>query len=177
MKGEKRNSIHRAYKRLLTHDQDWDYGYLLSLEKNKMQRMAAYFAKSKIAVGDENVARDLTLCIKLIDIILEEDVLFSNWLTEHCKDSIMHSRKNEDGKTYSLEFERIRPATDFPKYINVRNEYRFLRRNDIAELEKDNRDAEEKRDMIIMHKVDLRIQKALHLYNMIREYRMFNWWN
>ena len=28
-----------AYKRLLANDHDWDYGYLIALEKKKLQRM------------------------------------------------------------------------------------------------------------------------------------------
>ena len=35
---KRRNPIH-AYKRLLAKDYDWDYAYLIALEKKKLQRM------------------------------------------------------------------------------------------------------------------------------------------
>ena len=38
MKKKQRSPIH-AYKRLLANDHDWDYAYLIALEKKKLQRM------------------------------------------------------------------------------------------------------------------------------------------
>lgn len=35
---KRKNPIH-AYKRLLAHDHNWDYAYLIALEKKKLQRM------------------------------------------------------------------------------------------------------------------------------------------
>jgi len=35
---KRKNPIY-AYKRLLANDHDWDYGYLIALEKKKLQRM------------------------------------------------------------------------------------------------------------------------------------------
>ena len=35
---KRKNPIH-AYKRLLAKDYDWDYAYLIALEKKKLQRM------------------------------------------------------------------------------------------------------------------------------------------
>ena len=48
MKKKRRNPIH-AYKHLLAKDYDWDYGYLIALEKKKLQRMHDYFKISDIA--------------------------------------------------------------------------------------------------------------------------------
>lgn len=62
---KRKNNTVRAYKSILQKDKDWDYGFLLNLEKKKLQRMYAYFSTSEIAYGDELVARDLRICIKL----------------------------------------------------------------------------------------------------------------
>ena len=47
----------------------YDYGYLMSLEKQALVRMYHYFRVSKIAVGNDIVARDIMICLKLLDII------------------------------------------------------------------------------------------------------------
>lgn len=53
MKKKRRNPIH-AYKHLLAKDYDWDYGYLIALEKKKLQRMHDYFKISDIAEDNIN---------------------------------------------------------------------------------------------------------------------------
>lgn len=63
---KRKNNTVRAYKSILQKDKDWDYGFLLNLEKKKLQRMYAYFSTSEIAYGDELVARDLRICRELL---------------------------------------------------------------------------------------------------------------
>lgn len=36
---KRKNNTVRAYKSILQKDKDWDYGFLLNLEKKKLQRM------------------------------------------------------------------------------------------------------------------------------------------
>ena len=57
------------YIKLAYNDLDWDYYYMLILEKAKFEDIANYFTKSNIAEEDWAVARDAKICIKLIDII------------------------------------------------------------------------------------------------------------
>lgn len=166
---KKKNNIVRAYKSILQNDKDWDYCFLLNLEKKKLQRMYAYFSTSEIAYGDELVARDLRICIKLIDIIKENDAPYLNWLHESSKDLKMITKKAENDR-YHIEFEQLRPDTDFQKYVNVRNAKRFLRK------ELNEKDFDSRRSYI-HEKISLRLLKALHLYHLIREYRILDWWN
>lgn len=60
------------YRKLLWKDEQYDYGYLLNLEKFKMQLMLDYF-KSSPCVDHTNDIRWISICIKLIDIINEND--------------------------------------------------------------------------------------------------------
>jgi len=60
---------------------------------------------------------------------------------------------------------------DFPKYVNVRNEKRFFRSTPIKDAL-----LEGKRTSAILSIPELRQQKALHLYHLIREYKLFEWW-
>lgn len=69
----------RAYKNLLKADRDWDYGFLLELERKKLQRMAKYFSESEIAESDAATARELTLCVRLLDIILDKERFRDAW--------------------------------------------------------------------------------------------------
>lgn len=51
----------------------FDYGFVLSLEKQALIRMYEYFKVSRIAEGDEDIEKDLKLALKLLDIVLEID--------------------------------------------------------------------------------------------------------
>lgn len=65
---KRRSPIH-AYKRLLADDQDWDYAYLIALEKKKLQRMRDYIDSEGHYEGKELTVRELAICIRLIDIL------------------------------------------------------------------------------------------------------------
>lgn len=54
-------------------------------------------------------------------------------------------------------------------YVNVRNAGRFIK------FDFNNPDMDESSE--ISHKESLRLHKAWHLYNLIRTYRMFEWWD
>ena len=58
------------YIKLAYNDWDWDYYYMLILEKAKLEDMARYYATCNIAETDWAVARDAKICIKLIDIYI-----------------------------------------------------------------------------------------------------------
>ena len=76
---KKRNPIH-TYKRLLANDHDWDYGYLIALEKKKLQRMHDYIEREGHFENSSLVVRELAICIRLIDIFMEDDAVHNTWL-------------------------------------------------------------------------------------------------
>ena len=51
----------------------WDWYYLLNLERCKIKEMMNYINKTRRFEGYQTVVRDMQICIKLIDIVLEED--------------------------------------------------------------------------------------------------------
>ena len=138
MKKKQRSPIH-AYKRLLANDHDWDYAYLIALEKKKLQRMRECIKEEHHLANNEFVVRDIGICIRLIDIFMENDAV---------------------------------SLADLPVYVNVRNERRYFRSTPIKDALSENR-----RDWSIHLKISLRKQKALHLYHLIREYKLFDWWD
>lgn len=89
------------YIKLAYNDFDWDYYYMLILEKAKFEDVANYFTKSNIAEEDWAVARDAKICIKLIDIIIGKDSSYN----------IKYNQKNFD--------------VIITKYVNIKNIKRF----------------------------------------------------
>lgn len=63
--------LQKAYK-----FKPWDYGFMLDLERACYEQMIPYYEKYGHLVNHEEVARDLKLAIKLIDIITEDDVAY-----------------------------------------------------------------------------------------------------
>lgn len=78
----------------------YDYGFVLSLEKQALIRMYEYFKVSRIAEGNEVTEKDLKLALKLLDIVLDIDSAY------HCD---------------------LRPESEgfVDKYINIKNWKRF----------------------------------------------------
>ena len=68
---KKRSPIH-AYKRLLARDQDWDYAFLIALEKKKLQRMHDYFKYQGHPEVNRMAPRDIDIC-ELCQLELDEN--------------------------------------------------------------------------------------------------------
>ena len=101
---------------------------------------------------------------------MEEDAVHNTWL-ERSFSGKQNFRKLEDGN-YALDETDRKPIADYPVYINTRNERRFFRATPIKDAL-----SEGKRDLAIYSMVSLRQQKALHLYHLIRAYKLFTWWD
>lgn len=141
---------------------DWDYEYLLELEEFKLKRMLKCFKKSRI-IDTTFIVRDISICLKCLEIILEKDKEFLEYL-----DSSFNSER-----PFSLKLGKFSP------YVNIRNERRFFRKNVIQGQIEDKEPylGEEGRQYRILSlKVSLRQMKAFHLYNLIRTYKMQTWW-
>lgn len=166
----RKSPIH-AYKRLLADDHDWDYAYLVALEKKKLQRMHDCIKREGHLENNAIVVRDIGICIRLIDIFMEDDAAYTTWLNRSYSGKMPRFVKLENG-FYRLDDQDWKPLADYPAYVNVRNERRFFRSTPIKDAK-----AEGDRDKVIRSIVSLRQQKALHLYHLIREYKMFTWWD
>jgi len=166
---KRRSAIH-AYKRLLAEDRDWDYRYLIALEKKKLQRMHDCIQREGHLENHELVLREIAICIRLIDIFVEDDAAYKTWLHRSYSGKLRF-RKLDNGY-YELMDEEKRPLADFPVYVNARNERRFFRSTPISDAQR-NQD----RDRFIHSIISLRQQKALHLYHLIREYKILGWWD
>ena len=154
----------RTWSKLIKND--FDYFYLLKLEQLKIRRMVKYFKKRGRLMNQPFVIRDLTICDKLISIILEEDNSYKAYLNQVVKD-------NEKDETTWIKD---------TVYVNIRNEHRFQYKcgtpiKDNVEDKEPYKGEHGRNFRITSLKMNLRELKAMHLYNMIRGYRMFHWWD
>ena len=164
---KKKNPIH-AYKRLLANDEDWGYSFLLALEKKKLQRMHDCIKSESRLEHKDFVVRDIAICIRLIDIFMEEDAVYKNWLNS-LSGRFVYKKINEKMNEVDVEWDQ--PIADYPVYVNVRNERRFFRRTPIKDAQ-----TEGERERTILSIPKLRQEKALHMYHLIREYKLLDWW-
>ena len=165
---KKKNPIH-AYKRLLAKDLDCDFCYLIALEKKKLQRMHDCIKSESCLEHKDFVVRDIAICIRLIDIFMEEDTVFKSWLHQSFSGEMKYTKVGDN--LYELEGVDEQSILDFPAYVNARNERRFFRRTPIKDSQ-----TEGDRIKAIHFITRLRQEKAFHLYHLIREYKLFEWW-
>ena len=97
--------------------------------------------------------------------------MYKTWLDRSFSGTRFRFCKLDDGN-YKLVDDDKKPLADIPVYVNIRNERRFFRSTPINDALSENR-----RDWAIHLKVSLRRQKALNLYHLIREYKLFEWWD
>ena len=139
--GQLRNKINR-WVRFLSKERDWDY----------------------VFVGIEYVRRDLRICLRLLDIVMERDDLD----IKRSPLKFVPFKGDNGRKMYKLE--GASEIISYKKlYINTRNAARFI------EFDFTSPNVDESSE--ISYKESLRLHKAWHLYNLIRTYRMFAWWD
>lgn len=130
----------------------FDYSYMLEIEKACLKDMSEKFANIGMGVSSEHDAQWMKVCVKLIDIIQAKDISY---------------KREEHVEPLGLGFDKNLTKTYFShvniKYVNTRNAFRFMRCTDEQFLE----DA--------LYKDELRVIKAMRLYNNIRANFMFGW--
>ena len=77
--GQLRNKINR-WVRFLSKERDWDYVFMLEMEYMKLRQMEEYFKEMDTFVGIEYVRRDLRICLRLLDIVMERDEKGMIWI-------------------------------------------------------------------------------------------------
>ena len=155
---KKKKSVIKYYEKILRNDMDFDWSSLMRLERFKISRMlkCQEGASGFEYEGQDQVRRDMRICISLLDIILQEDSYYKTWSTSYAADLKM----DIDFKTSRLNITRPKNIK-IPIHINTKNSWRFGFPRDYKIA-----------DILLF---DYRQKKALCLYNKIRN-RIFNWW-
>lgn len=137
--------------------------------------MAKYFSDSDITDANKATVRELSVCVRLLDIVLRKERFRDIWTIEMHRHLETHREKTENGKGYLLTFEYKGMVPDFPKYVNLSDASRFVPTTNFPKAQYESE--EEKKYWAEHFKDDVREAKAWHLYNLIREYKMFGWWD
>lgn len=58
---------------VIWNDREWDYYFLFQLLKHKLKKDSKYFEKHGIGANNKKIAREMRLCINLIDRIIKDD--------------------------------------------------------------------------------------------------------
>lgn len=145
----RKNKTIKAYEKVLRKDEDWDFSYLYQLERLKLKRMFNYFSEKGKYCNPE-ISGQISTCIKLLDIILEEDPITLKYLNE-CN---------------------YRP---YPKYVNWKNEERFNLGRKTPIKEEFLKSKENIRIQFLLE--SLRRKKAISLYHKLRIRFTDSWWD
>ena len=158
----KRSKI-KQYEKILRKDQDFDFGYLLELERFKLKRMVKSFEGASVRhEGIEHTISELKMCVKLLDIIMEDDAASKMYNEAYMKVKLFEAKPLGEGRYELVKTDEIPPK--FPIHINTNNAARFDRYW--------NTHNDELKETL---KIEIRRAKALHLYNKLRN-RCFKWW-
>jgi hypothetical protein len=143
----------RQLKRVWGHP--WSYDYLLAIEQRKLQEMARYFKKSKLTTDWERQSSECALCVKLLQIVREQDQPMKSWLKANYNPETILETKDRTFKPFKV-------------YVNTTNYKRFMPKGKL------NAPNEILQDF---WKIELRKMKAFHLYHKIRLEHMMSWWD
>lgn len=147
---EKRNLMKVCFR-----GRAWDYAYIYELEKAKLQEMIAYHEKNKRYVGVKTDIERMKLCVKLIDIFLEN-------IDTYEYGGKMNFIPTEDGNEFKLDDKDLKYKSTV--YVNMKNIKRFVPREEVKSLYE-------------ARPHELYILKAKALYHKIRTEQDFNWWD
>ena len=176
----------KRWEKTIKNDRDWDFTYMYLLEYRKIIHMLKYWEDYTKATNiaykssDEkccSVLRDLRLCKKLLEIMIDEDgkvwdVTSPGFHTEKIPGKELWELKSNDPDSPGICKEL--------RYFNIKNCYRFHSGPQWKSYQEWTERMEKKfgfPNHIVCNLInDMRVQKARHLYHLIRFYREETWW-
>lgn len=80
MKRYSQSEAKRKLRNLIAKDNDFDYGYLLELEKQKLQNMLDYFTEHRVTEDNWRMRRTLNWAIKCLNIVLNDSLYYQGYV-------------------------------------------------------------------------------------------------
>lgn len=120
-------------------DRQWDYVFILIILRHKLKMMRDFFNEDAIYVGADKDAKDMDLCIKLMNRLIEDDYLMNlfKYHDEKWGELRTHSIQVPDKPDmYKLEFEvpNVKTESDKRKEEVQRN---FLYKQEYKQKQQD----------------------------------------
>lgn len=151
----------KYYFRTIYKDRDWDFCYIYYLEYKKLIRMRDYFLVSDIVINSKQIAKEIDLTIKLLDIVMEEDEPYKLYLNVNYSGPINFNKPYNDSDHY------------VPVYVNMKNLNRFLPMS--PEEQKETEDSYLRNPHL--YAMEIRKLKARYLYHKLIYERSEGWWD
>lgn len=147
--------IWKWIKRVKDH-YDWDYGYLLDMEYYKICDMAKWWKDNDMghAMTGPRIYSQLCLARDLLEIITDRADYYE------MKEKEVSLIKEKDLLSWEPKYDWI-----IHRYVNVQNSKRYWKLSP-SDLRDQN-----------LYKIELYKMKAWHIYNLLRERYMQDWWD
>lgn len=143
-----------SYYKVIRNTYDFDYTSLLEIELHQLTKLRDCITKYQTHVHAWHNIKTMNLAISCLNIVLEGGCSFSNkvrpFIEKELPNGLVSLLPNPEYKYY------------MPVYVNTRNAKRFV---------------EYKGSTDALYQDNLRIQKAWYLYNKIKYYYLFSWWD
>ena len=94
----------------------FDYEYLLDIEKVALKYMAEYFKSSNIVVDNKFIVRDISLCLKLLNIATDKDFHFNDLFHENEGINVPYVNLRNRNR-FTDEFRTINPESPVIKAL------------------------------------------------------------
>lgn len=138
---------------LVWNDRDWDYCFMLEMERKKLKKVLRWYEDNEFGMSAYgwHDYRTMRWALSCLDIILDND-----WWRINFPEGSNWLKIRDHEKYYEVD-----------PYVNLRNWKRFLPYFNEENLNKTPK----------LWSVELREEKAWHLYHRLREQYMRNWWD
>ena len=145
----------------------WDETYLFNLEYAKIKEMKRYHEKYGISVDADRYARDMGICLSLIEIFTgKRDIFDYEGKLDFVEADTEEFGVDEDGKPF-MQIKSGNLKYICNAHVNTKNADRFLPKNI----------SENMRNYFLNHPHEIYVEKARHLYHKIRLERDEEWWD
>ena len=117
----------RGWKRLLKKDFDFDFFYLLKLERYKIKQMSKFFKTRAIVASADRTAQELDLCYNLLTIVMYEKpgIVNTRNASRFLNEYSVEMLKNPDNKIKGYMYTDLRVKKAWNLYCKIRLERTF----------------------------------------------------
>lgn len=151
----------KYYFKTIYKDRDWDFCYIYYLEYKKLLRMRDYFLVSDLVINSKQIAKEIDLAIKLLDITMENDKPYKVYLNVNYSGPINFNKPFNNDEHY------------VPVYVNMKNLNRFLS----GSLEQKKEAEASYLGKPNLYAMEIRKLKARYLYHKLIYERSEGWWD
>lgn len=159
-------------------DRNFDDGYLLRIEYEKLKMMYNYFKDADIVVDEWHIALTIKRAIAVLEIIMEEDEAYNKYLDDNYGNVNLIEDLEETDDPNIYRYNPQPRVLSVPVKVNIRNAYRFAHPTERFHKNRNESTLEKNlRENYGMFAMELRKLKAMHIYYEMRKNYTYEWWD